>query len=123
MQRVTIRNPNELQLGEARVFQFMRKGRNASGFLIRHHEGLFAYYNRCCHWPVQLDLDDGQFYDERIDRIVCKTHGACYLVDSGYCDAGPCTGAQLEAYTVELSEDSATVLIPDEADPEAASRK
>jgi nitrite reductase/ring-hydroxylating ferredoxin subunit len=98
--------------GESRTFAFLRNGRPAEGFLIRHGEGYFAYLNQCRHWYVPLDLGDADFYSPQTDRIMCKTHGAVYQVDTGLCDYGPCVGAALESFPVALEEDRAVITVP-----------
>lgn len=99
--------------GESRTFDFPRRGRTAQGFLIRHAEGWSAFLNQCRHWPVPLDLGDGDFFHPGADRIVCKTHGAAYRLDDGFCEYGTCAGASLDAYPVAVAGDRATVTVPD----------
>jgi nitrite reductase/ring-hydroxylating ferredoxin subunit len=98
--------------GETRTFDFPRNGRTAQGFLIRYHDGWYAYLNQCQHWPVPLDLGDGDFYYAKADRIMCKTHGAAYQPDTGLCDYGPCVRARLDAYPVSIQGDRALVTVP-----------
>lgn len=99
--------------GESRTFDFPRNGRMAQGFLIRYRDGYHAYLNQCCHWPVPLDLGDGDFFYAQADRIVCKTHGAAYQADTGLCDFGPCVRASLDSYPVSVQGDQARVTVPD----------
>ena len=106
-------NTEAMTVGECRVFDFPRNGRTAQGFVIRHGDGFHAYLNQCCHWPVPLDLGDGDFYYAKIDRITCKTHGATYEPATGYCDSGPCFRAQLDKYPVTLSGDGLVISVPD----------
>lgn len=99
--------------GETRVFEFVSEGRAYPCFLIRHAQGFSAYRNQCQHWPVPMDLGDGDFYYAAIDRIVCKTHGATYEPATGFCDSGPCFRGNLTAYAVETREDCVLVTVPD----------
>jgi nitrite reductase/ring-hydroxylating ferredoxin subunit len=99
--------------GETRTFEFARNGRPVQGFLIRYHEGFHAYRNQCCHWPVPLDMGDGDFYYAPADRILCKTHGAAYQPATGYCDYGPCVRASLDAYPVQAHPGYVLVTVPD----------
>jgi nitrite reductase/ring-hydroxylating ferredoxin subunit len=99
--------------GETRTFGFTRNGRPAQGFLIRYHQGYHAYLNQCCHWPVPLDMDDGDFYYAAADRIMCKTHGAVYRPDTGICDFGPCVNAQLTVYPVAVAGENVLITVPD----------
>ena len=98
--------------GEARTFDLPRNGRTVQGFLIRRGDAYHAYLNQCLHWYVPLDLGDGDFYHPAADRIVCKTHGAAYQVDTGFCDYGPCFGASLEAFPVAVQGDQALITVP-----------
>lgn len=98
--------------GETRTFDYPRNGRTAQGFLIRYRDGFHAYLNQCCHWPVPLDMGDGDFYYAPADRILCKTHGAAYRLDNGLCEYGPCVGASLEALAVENRGDHALIRVP-----------
>jgi nitrite reductase/ring-hydroxylating ferredoxin subunit len=110
---IRIDKPQEMARGETRLFAFPRNGRMAEGFFIRHGEGFFAYHNQCCHWPVPLDLGDGEFFYADIDRITCKTHGATYEPETGFCDSGPCFRAVLTGYPVTLHGDHALITVPD----------
>lgn len=98
--------------GETRVFDLPRNGRTVQGFLIRRGDAYLAYLNQCRHWYVPLDLGDGDFYHPQADRILCKTHGAAYQVDTGLCDYGPCAGAALESFPVEIRDGQALVTVP-----------
>ncbi len=99
--------------GDTRTFGLMNNGRPGDGFVIRYHEGYYAYLNKCCHWPVSLDLGDGDFFYAATDRITCKTHGAVYRPETGLCEFGPCVNAQLESYSVRVQGDELWVTVPD----------
>ncbi len=86
--------------GQAAVFTLQRGSELEQGFVLQHQSGLVAYLNRCPHFAVDLDMGDGRFYDEAVDRIYCKTHGAEFRATDGYCDHGPCLGESLEAFPV-----------------------
>jgi len=96
-----------LAFGESQRFALERGGETLEGFVLRHESGLFAYLNRCPHWGVDLDLGDGRFYAEDLDRIYCKNHGALFRVHDGVCDHGPCFGRALGPFAVELEGDDA----------------
>ncbi len=66
-----------------------------SAFVVRHGGQVYGYLNRCAHIGVELDWQPGEFFDDSGLYLVCATHGATYLPDSGKCIAGPCRGAQL----------------------------
>jgi nitrite reductase/ring-hydroxylating ferredoxin subunit len=115
----TIRVPNaaRLGIGESVSFSFVENGMREEGFVLRHRDGWFAYLNQCPHWFVDLDLGDGRFYAEDLDRIYCKNHGALFVPQTGECDFGPCFGQKLPRFDIELDGDDALVVVP--AKPEA----
>jgi len=77
----------------------------APAFLVRYHGTVHAYINRCAHAWVELDWDNGQFFDVSGLYLVCSTHGAAYLPDTGECVGGPCKGQKLVKLQVEESSD------------------
>lgn len=73
-------------------------------FVIRHAGQAHAYLNRCAHRLVELDWEEGQFFDYEKQRLVCATHGALYDPATGLCIAGPCRGASLVALAVRETD-------------------
>lgn len=69
-------------------------------FAIRYRGKVYAYLNRCAHVPIELDWMPGRFFDHSGLYLICATHGALYEPESGYCVAGPCRGARLQAIAV-----------------------
>jgi nitrite reductase/ring-hydroxylating ferredoxin subunit len=49
---------------------------------------------------VELDWDEGEFFTAQKDYLICATHGAHYLPNTGFCVMGPCKGKQLKAIAV-----------------------
>lgn len=70
-------------------------------FAVRFSGKAYAYINRCAHVPVELDWMDGAFFDYSKLYLICATHGATYLPESGVCVLGPCKGARLTPVAVE----------------------
>lgn len=100
--------------GEALVFEFERDRERREGFVLRVGDELFAYHNRCPHWGVDLDMGERRFFSGLTERIFCSSHGALFEPRSGYCEAGPCVGRELERFELELDgEDAAQVTIAD----------
>lgn len=64
-------------------------------FVIRFDNQVHGYLNRCAHQEVELDWNEGEFFD--IDRryLLCATHGALYDPASGRCIFGRCNGRAL----------------------------
>ncbi len=111
--QIRVPETKNLKHGETRVFTFPSKYGDLQGFVIRAGEGLHAYENKCRHWPIPLDFGDGEFYYGKIDRIVCKTHGAEYDLETGECDAGPCRGEALARFPLILDGEDALVTVPE----------
>lgn len=120
MRTIRVTGAGTLKHGETRVFTWPSEYGDLEGFIIRAgapstspgQGALRAYENKCKHLPIPLDYGDGEFWFDAIDRIVCKTHGATYEPDTGYCDDGPCEGASLTRFDIEMDGDDAVVLIP-----------
>ena len=70
-------------------------------FVIRHAGRVHAYLNRCAHVGVQLDWQEGRFFDPETGLLICATHGALYDPASGVCLDGPCRGGRLIPVAVE----------------------
>lgn len=83
-----------------------------AAFAVRFQGRVHAYLNRCAHVPVQLDWNEGEFFDFSGLYLVCATHGATYLPESGRCVAGPCKGARL--VPLEVSERNGAVYLREE---------
>ncbi len=69
-------------------------------FVVRHGGRVYGYVNRCAHIGIELDWQPGEFFDDSGLYLICATHGATYLPDSGSCIAGPCRGARLRRVEV-----------------------
>ena len=76
-------------------FEIDWHGDKAPAFAVRFAGRVHAYLNRCAHVPIELDWMEGQFYDLTGHYLICSTHGATYLPDTGRCIGGPCRGATL----------------------------
>jgi nitrite reductase/ring-hydroxylating ferredoxin subunit len=87
--------------GKGVRFTIERYGKPQSAFAIRYDGRVYAYINRCAHVPVELDWVEGEFFDLSGLYLVCSTHGATYLPESGRCIAGPCSGRSLVRLPIE----------------------
>ncbi len=81
-------------------FLIVHNGHSGSAFVVRHAGRAVAYLNRCAHKLVELDWQEGEFFDGGHRHLVCATHGALYDPASGVCVGGPCRGASLTAVPV-----------------------
>lgn len=70
----------------------------APAFAIRWHGQVFGYLNRCGHIPVELDWQQGEFFDFSRQYLICATHGALYHPATGACLGGRCEGRGLKAW-------------------------
>ena len=75
-------------------------GDKATGFVVRYRGTVHGYLNRCAHVPIELDWAEGEFFESSGLYIMCATHGAIYVPESGYCAGGPCKGGKLRAIAV-----------------------
>jgi nitrite reductase/ring-hydroxylating ferredoxin subunit len=75
-------------------------GEQRTGFVVRYRGQVHAFLNRCAHVPVELDWNEGDFFDSSGTYLMCSTHGALYLPDSGHCAGGPCRGGKLQPISV-----------------------
>ncbi|MBI1396926.1 MAG: Rieske 2Fe-2S domain-containing protein [Betaproteobacteria bacterium] len=81
-------------------FEIQRDGEPLGAFVVRYDGLVHAYVNECAHVAVQLDWNEGEFFDHSGLYLICATHGATYLPDSGLCAGGPCKGRALRKLEV-----------------------
>ena len=81
--------------GKGIRFPVTAGGDDATGFVVRHRGKAHAYLNRCAHIPIELDWNEGDFFESSGLYLMCSTHGAIYLPDTGRCMGGPCRGGRL----------------------------
>jgi len=86
--------------GKGVRFPVTAGGEARSGFVIRHNQTVYGYLNRCAHVPIELDWAEGEFFESGGQYLMCSTHGAIYLPESGVCAGGPCRGGRLHPVTV-----------------------
>lgn len=75
-------------------------GEDGSAFVVRYGGQPHAYVNRCAHVPMELDWNEGEFFESSGLYLMCATHGALYEPDTGRCAGGPCRGGRLQPVTV-----------------------
>lgn len=78
-----------------RFEQILPGGESAPAFVVRFDGLPRAYLNRCAHVPVELDWQEGRFFDDTGLYLICATHGAMYGAEDGACAGGPCRGRGL----------------------------
>jgi nitrite reductase/ring-hydroxylating ferredoxin subunit len=91
--------------GKGVRFPVLAFGAEATGFVVRHGGKVYAYLNRCAHVPVELDWFKGEFFESSKMYLMCSTHGAIYVPETGACSGGPCRGGKLRPITVREADD------------------
>lgn len=88
--------------GKARGFVLEIGGRRFHGFVVRKGAKVHGYLDRCPHMGVPLahELDD--YLSPLSDHIACGWHGALFRIEGGLCVSGPCKGANLTPWPVEV---------------------
>ena len=74
-------------------------------FVVNQAGEFYAYRNRCPHLGVRLEWLPDRFLEQQSELIICATHGALFLIESGECISGPCHGQALQAVDIALYND------------------
>lgn len=96
--RVRAAGADALAPREARALALARGpgGIPRQAILVRDRNGvLHAYLNVCMHTPIPIDAGGGEFLSPDREHLLCRTHGATYRLEDGYCIHGPCQGKSL----------------------------
>lgn len=81
-------------------------GDTAPAFVVRANGRVHGYLNRCSHVPMELDWQEGMFFDSDGRDLICSTHGALYDPQSGRCLGGPCNRTPLVRLLMEERDGS-----------------
>ena len=81
--------------GKGVRFVLNRWGQSQPAFVVRFDGQPRAFLNQCGHVPVELDWQEGEFFDDSRLYLICATHGALYHPASGQCVGGRCAGRGL----------------------------
>jgi len=87
--------------GKGVRFEVEYFGEPAVAFAIRYKGRVHGYLNRCAHVAMELDWQEGVFFDADGRDLLCSTHGATYEAATGRCVGGPCIGGRLLKLNVE----------------------
>jgi nitrite reductase/ring-hydroxylating ferredoxin subunit len=71
-----------------------------TGFVVRYGGSVRGFLNRCAHVPIELDWNEGQFFESSGLYLMCSTHGALYDPETGRCAGGPCRGGSVRQISV-----------------------
>lgn len=112
-ERLICTSADVLERGAGVGFQLPDEGRTRrSGFVVRYNGVVHAYVNRCAHVPVNLDWQEGDFFDLTRHYLICSTHGAHYLPENGLCVMGPCKGRSLQKLRVVERDGNLYIIEP-----------
>ncbi|MGQ5521913.1 Rieske (2Fe-2S) protein [Chitinimonas sp. PSY-7] len=103
------------EAGLGKRFQAEWHGVPAPAFVVRWGGVVHGYLNECAHIPIELDFNEGDFFDLTRSYLICSTHGAYYKPDTGLCLGGPCKGRRL--IKVLVVEDGGEVFFLPDAQP------
>jgi len=84
-------------------------GERTTGFVVRYNGVVYGFVNQCAHIPVELDWNEGDFFDLSRNYLICSTHGAHYQPQTGYCVMGPCKGRRLKQLKVSEQDEQVFV--------------
>ena len=90
-----------LEAGHAIPFDVVYAGQTCRAFAIRFKGTAHAYLNRCTHVAMELDWQPNRVFDATGQWLLCASHGAAYLPDTGQCAGGPCQGGLVKIHLVD----------------------
>jgi nitrite reductase/ring-hydroxylating ferredoxin subunit len=99
--------------GKGVRFPLTAGGEDATGFVVRYKGIAHGYLNRCAHVPIELDWNEGEFFESSGLYLICSTHGAMYAPETGRCEGGPCRGRSLRPIQI-VEQDNQVFWQPDE---------
>ena len=95
-------NARDLTEGALAVpFDVVYAGQTCRAFAVRYKGQPHAYLNRCTHVAMELDWQPNRIFDDSGQWLLCASHGAAYVPDTGECVGGPCHGGLIK---IQLSE-------------------
>src|SRR6266850_4561236 len=89
------------EAGRGVRFEVEYFGQPAPAFVVRQDGKVHGYLNRCAHVAMELDWQEGVFFDSSASYLICSTHGAAYDARSGHCIGGPCNRTPLVKLRIE----------------------
>lgn len=100
--RVALCNSADLKDAQLAVpFDVQYAGQTCRAFAVRYKGIAYAYLNRCTHVAMEMDWQPDRFFDDSGQWLLCASHGAAYLPDTGECAGGPCKGGLIKVPLVE----------------------
>lgn len=100
--RVALCNSADLKDAQLAVpFDVQYAGQTCRAFAVRYKGIAYAYLNRCTHVAMEMDWQPDRFFDDSGQWLLCASHGAAYLPDTGECVGGPCKGGLIKVPLME----------------------
>ena len=91
---------SDIEEGKSKGFEV-----DGVALFVVHHQGRWSVFrNECPHLGINLEWMPDQFLDSDGCLIQCAMHGALFLIDSGECISGPCSGQSLTAIRHEIRD-------------------
>ncbi len=88
--------------GLAVPFDVNYAGQTCRAFAVRYKGQPHAYLNRCTHVAMELDWQPNRIFDDSGQWLLCASHGAAYVPDTGQCAGGPCHGGLVKIMLSEI---------------------
>ena len=99
---VALCNSADLQDAQRAVpFELQYAGQTCRAFAVRYKGIAYAYLNRCTHVAMEMDWQPDRFFDDSGQWLLCASHGAAYMPDTGACAGGPCKGGLIKVPLLE----------------------
>lgn len=83
--------------GGARGFDLNGPDGPVELIVLRQGGSVSGFVNACPHQGTPLNISEDQFLTRDGRFLLCRTHGARFRPDDGFCVAGPCRGRRLDA--------------------------
>jgi nitrite reductase/ring-hydroxylating ferredoxin subunit len=90
--------------GKARNFVLELRAGRFHGFVVRRGQTVHGYLDRCAHMALPLAHTLDGYLTEDGTLIECHWHGALFRIEDGLCVGGPCPGARLTPWPVEVRD-------------------
>jgi nitrite reductase/ring-hydroxylating ferredoxin subunit len=100
---------DDIEEGKAVEFTY-KSGEDLLDIFILLKDGeIYGFKNTCPHAGTPLNMLPGKFMERTGKYLMCHTHGALFMPDTGECVGGPCTGSYLTQIAVEVKEGAVIV--------------
>jgi len=93
---------NDIADPGAKGFEILHQTTTLSLFVVKKDGKLYGYLNKCPHVGVNLEWRPDDFLNLDKSLIQCSVHGAEFIIETGYCIAGPCTHKSLQSVDLHV---------------------